>query len=178
MLALVVRSIFCKFDSSCSAVHGLPVAAKHFDFVLASRNSLPLAFTVDDFDDFDDFKPIFEADAPSTLSLDGTPTFARFVDVFVVVAFALLRSFAISLDAKLASFSSSEEIDTILSVFGNFLRVFVGDAFLLTDFCLEILHVVINEWINKLAMQHLHLKLTEPIACICTHFLFFSGDGS
>lgn len=140
MLALVDLSRFCKLDRSCSAVHELPVAAQIFDFGSALWASVALGFTC--FTDLDDFSPIFEAAAPSTPSQDIESTFARFIDAFVVVAFAFVRFVAVFFCAKSISLSSSEEIVWFTAVFGNFLLVLVGVAFLIAIFSLDILQTI------------------------------------
>lgn len=139
MLALVDLSRFCKLDSSCSAVHELPVAARIFDFGSALWASVALGFT---FADLDDFSPIFEAAAPSTPSQDNESTFARFIDAFVIVDFAFVRFVAVFLCAKSISFSSSDEIVWFTAIFGSFLLVLVGVAFLIAIFSLEILQTI------------------------------------
>lgn len=140
MLALVDLSRFCKLDSSCSAVHELPVAVQFFDFGSAGWASAALDFN---FGDLDDFSPILVADAPSTPSHDNESTFARFVGAFVVVDFAFVRFVVVLFfGGKSISLSSSEEIVSFTVIFGNFLLVLVGVAALVAIFSLETLQTI------------------------------------
>lgn len=151
MLQLMLRSIFCKFDSNWSAVHELPVAVYIFRFGCStSWTASVFGFFVADFDEKSPISVDFDEDTPSLMSLDDATNFARFcADSLVLVAFARFRSFWIFVYGQPISFLSSEDIVPIFVFFSNFVFLFGGSAAarLLTAFFCETLQtkIQINE---------------------------------